>query len=81
TGTSFTGTTRTIVWGANGGGFDIADGRNSFTGGHSLTGGGPLTKTGAGTLTLNGQNRYAGATTVDAGKLVVGDAGHAGASL
>ncbi|MGL4286322.1 MAG: autotransporter outer membrane beta-barrel domain-containing protein, partial [Phreatobacter sp.] len=81
TGTSFTGTTRTIVWGANGGGFDIADGRNSFTVGQSLTGGGPLTKTGAGTLTLNGQNSYAGATTVDAGKLVVGDAGHAGASL
>jgi outer membrane autotransporter protein len=43
--------------------------------------GGSLVKTGTGTLTLNGVNTYSGLTTVDAGKLTVGDDGHATASL
>lgn len=51
--------------------------RNSATG----AGQGSLVKTGAGTLTLNGANTYSGPTLVSQGKLVVGDDGHAGASL
>jgi outer membrane autotransporter protein len=43
--------------------------------------GGSLVKTGTGTLTLNGMNTYTGLTTITDGKLVVGDAGHATASL
>ncbi|GAU83455.1 autotransporter protein [Bosea sp. BIWAKO-01] len=58
-------------------------GGGSFDG--TILNGGPgavsLVKTGAGTLTLNGQNTYTGATIVAAGALVVGGAGHASASL
>jgi autotransporter-associated beta strand protein len=43
--------------------------------------GGSLIKTGIGALTLNGVNTYTGLTTVNAGKLVVGDDTHATASL
>jgi len=42
---------------------------------------GSLNKTGAGAVVLNGVNTYAGTTTVNAGKLVIGDDSHAGASL
>ncbi|WP_206516553.1 MULTISPECIES: autotransporter domain-containing protein [unclassified Mesorhizobium] len=49
--------------------------------GGTISGNGSLTKTGAGKLTLNGQNSYAGLTTVDMGTLVVGDASHGTASL
>ncbi|MBN3847281.1 autotransporter outer membrane beta-barrel domain-containing protein [Paraburkholderia sp. Ac-20342] len=48
----------------------------------NITGAGSLTKLGTGTLTLNGTaNSYAGGTQVDAGTLVVGDAGNAAALL
>jgi autotransporter-associated beta strand protein len=40
-----------------------------------------LTKIGAGRQTLNGTGAYAGATTVTAGTLLVGDAAHPGASI
>ncbi|MGY4407094.1 autotransporter domain-containing protein [Bradyrhizobium sp. USDA 3315] len=50
-------------------------------GGASGGTGASLTKIGAGTLTLNGQSTYTGATNVNAGKLVVGDDSHGGASL
>ncbi len=50
-------------------------------GGASGGTGASLTKIGAGTLTLNGQSTYTGVTTINAGKLVVGDDSHAGASL
>jgi outer membrane autotransporter protein len=43
--------------------------------------GGSLVKTGTGTLTLNGMNTYTGLTMITDGKLVVGDDGHATASL
>ncbi|MFE0015928.1 autotransporter domain-containing protein [Mesorhizobium sp. NPDC059054] len=46
-----------------------------------IAGTGTLAKQGSGTLVLNGASTYTGATTVDAGKLVVGDSSHPGASL
>ena len=78
TGTSFNGTSRTIVWGAGGGGFDIADAANSFTVSQPLTGGGPLSKLGAGTLILTGGNNYTGGTTISAGTLQLGNGGTTG---
>ncbi|RYD40926.1 MAG: hypothetical protein EOP85_13465, partial [Verrucomicrobiaceae bacterium] len=51
-------------------GFSVAVGTaDNF--GQVLTGTGGITKLGAGTLTLNSPNTYAGATTVSAGKLAV----------
>ena len=67
TGTTFTSTARSITWGSNGGGFDIADPANNLTVSQAITGTGGLTKLGAGTLTLTGSNTYAGGTTVTAG--------------
>ncbi|RUZ38254.1 autotransporter domain-containing protein, partial [Mesorhizobium sp. M7A.F.Ca.CA.001.15.1.1] len=49
--------------------------------GGTISGNGSLTKTGTGKLTLNGQNSYAGLTTVGMETLVVGDDGHGTASL
>ncbi|MFE0017758.1 autotransporter domain-containing protein [Mesorhizobium sp. NPDC059054] len=73
TGTSFTDTDRDIIWGAYGGGFDIADSGTSFTLGQDIVGGGDLIKRGAGTLRLTGDNAY-GNTLVAAGVLI-GNAG------
>jgi len=72
TGTTFTSTARDIVWGANGGGFDVTDLGTVFTVMQNLTGAGGLTKTGAGNLILSGTNTYTGATTVSAGTLAAG---------
>ena len=69
TGTAFTSTPRTIVFGAAGGGFDIADAGNTFTLNQALTGTGSLTKSGDGTLVLSGANSYSGGTTIGAGSL------------
>ncbi|KUL94963.1 hypothetical protein DK26_12840 [Bosea sp. WAO] len=71
TGTGLTQLSRSIVFGANGGGFDITDVGNTFTVSQALAGGGSLTKTGAGTLVLSGTSTYTGATTVNAGRLLV----------
>jgi autotransporter-associated beta strand protein len=71
TGTTFTSTTRTITWGAGGGGFDIAAAGNTFTVSQSLGAGGGLTKLGAGTLVLSGANTYSGGTTISAGTIQV----------
>ncbi|KWV58577.1 hypothetical protein AS156_33870 [Bradyrhizobium macuxiense] len=76
TGTSFTGTSRTINWG--GGGFDIADAANNFVVSSSLGGSGGLTKSGAGTLTFTSSNSYTGGTTISAGTLQLGDGGTSG---
>ncbi|MCX4162594.1 autotransporter domain-containing protein [Paraburkholderia megapolitana] len=81
TGTSFNQTSRNIVWGSAGGGFDIDAAANTFTVAQALTGTGGLLKSGAGTLLLNGQNTYSGGTILNAGMLEVGDADHTAASL
>jgi autotransporter-associated beta strand protein len=46
-----------------------------------LSGSGTLTKAGTGTLTLNDVNVFSGHTSVQAGKLVIGDDSHANAAL
>lgn len=46
-----------------------------------ITGAGALIKAAPNTLVLNGQSTYTGPTTVNAGKLVIGDDSHAGGSL
>ncbi|MGN6307277.1 MAG: autotransporter outer membrane beta-barrel domain-containing protein [Mesorhizobium sp.] len=56
-------------------------GKDDTIGGVIQGPGGSLVKTGAGALTLNGVNAFTGLTSVDGGKLVVGDADHATASL
>ncbi len=73
TGTDFQSTGRTINWGSEGGGFDIAAAGNVFTVGQNLGAGGALTKLGAGTLVLSGTNTYKGGTTVSDGILQLGD--------
>jgi fibronectin-binding autotransporter adhesin len=81
TGTSFNQTSRNIVWGSAGGGFDIDDATNTFTVAQMLTGTGGLLKSGAGALLLNGQNTYSGGTIVSGGTFEVGDADHPSASV
>jgi fibronectin-binding autotransporter adhesin len=78
TGTTFISTTRTINWGANGGGFDIANAFNSFTVNQALGSGGALTKLGAGSLVLTAANTYVGGTTIAAGTLQLGNGGTTG---
>ena len=81
TGTSFNATSRTITWGTNGGGFDIANAANTFTVTQNLVGGGPLAKFGAGTLVLTGTNTYTGGTTVNAGTLGITNGNAIGTGL
>ncbi|MGN6311011.1 MAG: autotransporter-associated beta strand repeat-containing protein, partial [Xanthobacteraceae bacterium] len=69
TGDTFRSTSRNIIWGVNGGGFDIADSGNAFTVSQNLDGPGALTKTGAGALRLSGANSYSGGSTVLQGVL------------
>ncbi|MGO4670249.1 autotransporter-associated beta strand repeat-containing protein [Bosea sp. 2RAB26] len=71
TGSAFTSTTRNVVLGGDGGGFDIATANDVFVLFGSVTGPGRLSKTGAGWLSLNGVNSYSGGTTVSEGTLVV----------
>ena len=91
TGTTFNSTTRTINWGANGGGFDIADaaGRFTISGTNGLpsapatsvlTGNGGLIKRGAGTLVIDSQASYLGITDIQAGTLQVGTGPYAALS-
>ena len=63
--------TRTITLNAGGGGIDT----NGFstTISQAIGGTGALSKTGTGTLTLGGNNGYAGGTTVSAGTLAIGN--------
>jgi autotransporter-associated beta strand protein len=78
TGTSFSGTTRTINWGVNGGGFDIADAAATFTLTDSpqvFSGPGGLIKRGAGTLVIDNNQNYEGLTDVQAGTLKAGSSG------
>jgi len=71
---------RTITWGANGGGFDVADAANTFTVSQNLINGGQLTKKGAGTLVLSGTNTYTGGTNINGGELSVSKDANLGAS-
>ncbi len=73
TGTTMDTTARNIIWGVNGGGFDIGEAANKFTISQNLTDGGALTKRGAGTLVLSGQNTYRGGTAIEGGILAIGD--------
>ncbi len=75
TGTTLTGLTRAIVFGASGGGFDIAAAGNTFTVTQSFSGTGSLSKAGAGTLVLTNTHSYTGTTTVSGGTLRAGRAG------
>lgn len=75
TGTTFSQTARNIVFGASGGGFDIAAAGNSFTVTQSFSGTGSLSKAGAGTLLLTNAHSYTGTTTVSGGVLRAGQAG------
>lgn len=75
TGTSFNQSARNIVFGASGGGFDIAAAGNTFTVTQSFSGAGSLSKAGAGTLVLTGTHSYTGTTTVSGGTLRAGKAG------
>jgi autotransporter-associated beta strand protein len=59
--------------GANGAAFDTNG--NNVTLASSLIGAGSLTKVGAGTLTLNGVNSYAGGTFINGGTLAVNNDG------
>lgn len=80
TGTDFSQISRTINWGANGGGFDIADANNVFTLSYVFTGSGQLTKLGDGTLALSGDssgfqgniNANGGTLRLDGGMLGTG---------
>ena len=63
---------RAVTLNAGGGSFDT-NGNNATLGG-TLSGVGGLTKTGAGALTLSGSNSYSGATTINAGTLIVNGA-------
>jgi fibronectin-binding autotransporter adhesin len=80
TGGNFTNT-RTINWGASGGGFDISSGAAIYRVNQALTSGGALTKLGAGTLVLASDNGYTGGTTIAAGTLQVGAGGTTGSIL
>ncbi|CAN7585083.1 autotransporter domain-containing protein [Bosea sp. LjRoot237] len=75
TGTTFSQTARNIVFGAAGGGFDIAAAGNTFTVTQSFSGTGSLSKAGAGTLLLTNTHSYAGTTTVLGGVLRAGRIG------
>ncbi|MFC7067681.1 autotransporter-associated beta strand repeat-containing protein [Brucella rhizosphaerae] len=80
TGTIFDTTTRTINWGANGGGFDIADADNTFSLATIFTGAGALNKLGTGTLALSGDSSaFTGQTNVNAGQLRLDDGALGGA--
>lgn len=61
----------------NGGGTVDTNGFNVTMSG-VIGGAGTLTKTGAGALTLTGNNGYSGATTISSGTLQVGDGGTSG---
>lgn len=75
TGTALTQLSRDIVFGAAGGGFDIAAAANGFTVTQSFSGPGGLAKAGAGSLLLAGTHGYSGATAVTGGTLLAGQAG------
>jgi autotransporter-associated beta strand protein len=72
-------TTRNIVLGVGGGGFDIAAADGVFILTERVTGPGRLSKTGVGALSLNHVNDYSGGTTVSEGALVVSATGALGA--
>lgn len=71
TGTAYTQTSRDLIIGSHGGGFDIVDAGNRFTVSQDLTGQGGIWKLGNGTLVLTGSNSYSGGTRITAGTVSV----------
>ena len=69
--------TRAITLGTSGGTIDT-NGLNA-TVSQGITGAGGLVKVGAGTLTLSGNNTYAGSTTISSGALQIGASSTSGA--
>lgn len=70
TGTSFDSTSRALVWGPNGGGFDIVE-QTAFVVSQQLSGPGGLTVSGRGSLNLAGNNSYSGGTTINGGAVIL----------
>lgn len=64
--------TRTVTFGSGGATIDTAGQSVNYAGVVGGSGAGGLTKAGAGTLTLNGTNKYAGTTFILAGTLALG---------
>ncbi|MDD0843067.1 autotransporter-associated beta strand repeat-containing protein, partial [Pseudomonas sp. Gutcm_11s] len=65
---------RAITLESAGGSLDIQDAGRNIVLSQSVSGSGDFTKLGNGTLTLNGNNSYAGSTHLNAGALVLGHA-------
>lgn len=55
--------------------------RDTISYGGIISGAGSVVKTGAGTLTLNGVNKYAGGTIIDKGTLVIGNSSALGSPI
>ena len=82
--TSLSDLDSTVTFSSTAKGFDIQNASNIFTVDQSLTGtgtGSTLTKSGVGTLVLNQNNTYAGATSLNSGSLILNYTNNNGSKL